>query len=72
MYKGSAKDKYKQNPPKSAAASNMAEKAAAVPEIDQILVDRTRRPHKQYLRGRFLGKVRYQSASRHRCIYFLS
>lgn len=57
MYKASAKDKYKQNPPKSTAVSNTMEKAAAAPEIDQILVDRTRRPHKQYLRGRFLGKV---------------
>ena len=48
-----AKDKYRQNP----VATTAVEKPNAIPEIEQIIVDRSRRPHKQYLKGRFLGKV---------------
>ena len=57
MYKASSREKYKPNPPKSSMAVSTTDQSSAAPEIDQIIVDKTRRPHKKYLRGKFLGKV---------------
>jgi len=55
MYKAPSRDRYRQSSAKTNMPSSSSEKTS-VAEIDQVIVDKTRKPYKQYLRGRFLGK----------------
>eukprot|EP00794_Sanderia_malayensis_P016568 gene16568-18248_t len=54
MYKN-AKDRYRPSAVKS-SANTALEGGTGQAEIEAIIVDRTRRPHKQYMKGKFLGK----------------